>query len=354
MIGFAENHAVGPSRARVLLSLDEVGAQEMLGAEWSNVERRLERKTRDLRRGAAAEIEIWSSCRHRPAFPDALLHLSEPPAALFGAGDRDRFEELSSNRSVAIVGARRASVTGREIAYTMSRELAATGMTIVSGMALGIDGAAHRGALSAAGGTIAVLAGGPERPYPPSHKNLFAEIVATGAVISERPPKSRAMRWGFPARNRIVAALSEGTVLIEGTEKSGALHTTQFADDLGRKVAAVPGLVTSPLSEGPHRMLREYGTLVRGAQDVLELICEVGKMVELPGLEDAEELPTTLQQVLDCVASGDASPQAIAMRLPTLTIRDVVRSLGELELIGRLNRDLSGGYSRANPRNPTR
>src|SRR5262245_59161755 len=160
------------------------------------------------------------------------------------------------------------------MARRLASELADRGVTIVSGLARGIDAAAHRGALEAGGRTLAVLGTGIDVIYPPEHRGLAREIAARGAVLTEMPPGTRALPWHFPLRNRIIAALSLAVVVVEAAERSGALTTATWAADLGRDVLAVPGRVTSPVSRGAHGLIRDGATLVQSAADVVAQLPE--------------------------------------------------------------------------------
>jgi len=176
---------------------------------------------------------------------------------------------------VAIVGSRACTRVGEKTAADMGYELASKGMCVVSGGAFGIDIAAHRGALaSPPGPTIAVMAGGLERPYPVAHRQHFDEIVSheAGALMSEVPPRWRPARWRFLTRNRVIAALAQATIVVEADQRSGALATARRAMELRRHVGAVPGPVTSAMSRGCHRLIREGGTLIRDSADVIEMV----------------------------------------------------------------------------------
>ena len=172
--------------------------------------------------------------------------------------------------AVAIVGARACSAYGRQIARSLGRELAAAGLVVVSGLARGVDSEAHRGALEAAGTTVAVLGCGIDRDYPAANRELARQIAATGLVVSEYAPGVEPAPWRFPARNRIVAGLCAATVVVEARERSGALITADFALEEGREVFAVPGEITSALSAGSNALLRLGATPLTRAEDVLE------------------------------------------------------------------------------------
>jgi DNA processing protein len=198
-------------------------------------------------------------------YPERLSETPEPPA-LYVRGAIVGRDALA----VAIVGARRASAYGLEVAERLASDLAARGVTIVSGLARGIDTAAHRGALAAGGRTIAVLGHGLDQVYPPENARLADEIAAQGAVVSQFAPGEPPLKGHFPLRNRTIAGLSLGVVVVEATERSGALITAGAAGDFGRQVFAIPGRITSDTSAGPHGLLRDGATLIRSWRDVVE------------------------------------------------------------------------------------
>ena len=252
-------------------------------------------------------------------------------------------------RSVAIVGARASTPYGDRVATDLADGCANLGITVVSGAAYGIDGAAHRGALAAGGPTIAVLAGGIERPYPRGHEQLIERIVQEGAVVSEVPPESAPTRWRFIERNRLIAALSRATVVVEAAHRSGAMGTASRADKLSLPVAAVPGPVTSPMSYGCHRLLRDGAICVTSAAELAELCGRIGEYVveELP-------IPTRIHDGLTPadLRVFDAFPLRRALALPSLVKTagldpgSVLASLGRLEL-RRLVVHQGSGWRRA-------
>lgn len=203
------------------------------------------------------------------AFPPLLAAIHDPPPELYARGCGN--VELLAQAAVAIVGARACSSYGRSIARSLGRELAAAGLVVVSGMARGIDGEAHRGALDAGGVTVAVLGCGIDRDYPAAHAELSTRICARGLVVSEYEAGVEPAPWRFPARNRIIAGLCRATVVVEARERSGALITADFALEEGRDVLAVPGEITSALSSGTNALLKLGAAPVTGAADVLEL-----------------------------------------------------------------------------------
>ncbi len=214
-----------------------------------------------------AEAECWALCRCAAGFPYSLLEPQDGPWAIFGRGDPEVLRDLAPADAVAVVGARRTTSYGREVGRELGRELAAAGLIVVSGLAFGIDGCAHRGALED-GRTIAVLATGPDVPYPSGNRPVWEKICEQGAVLSEMPPGTGAWRWSCPARNRIVAALAATTIVVEATERSGTSVTVELARQMGRELAAVPGPITSEVSVLPNQMLIEGARLIRGAADL--------------------------------------------------------------------------------------
>jgi DNA processing protein len=280
-------------------------------------------------------------------YPSSVLELDDPPVALFVRGARVDASELR----VAIVGARRCSSLGGEIARDLGRRLGSAGVCVVSGAAYGIDAASHRGALDAGGRTIAVLGSGIDVGYPRSSADLIARIAEAGSVVSEYAPGVPAEPHRFPARNRIVVALAVALVVVEGAALSGSRISVDHALDLGRDVFAVPGPVTSPLAEVPLALIRDGATMIRGAGD---LLADLGVAVpaesayadppiELP--DDERRVWTTLVEpsLPDAVARSAllSIPDAVAA-LIRLELRGLVRSTG-----GRYERTLSGGQARS-------
>ena len=203
----------------------------------------------------------------------ALREAPNAPWALIGRGDPVMLEGLEPSKTVTIVGARRATTYGREVARELGRELAGAGMVVVSGLAFGVDACAHRGALDA-GRTFAVLGCGSDIAYPAAHHSLWRRTCERGLVLSELPPGASPWRWTFPARNRIMAALAGMTVVVEAAERSGSLITAEAAADLGRQLGAVPGPVTSRTSAGPNGLLAGGAHVIREAQDVLDAMLD--------------------------------------------------------------------------------
>jgi len=297
-------------------------------------------------REACAAAGLGAVCRHdRALYPEPLRVTPDPPAVLHVAGGVDRLRALLAAPAVALVGARRATPHGLEAARTLARGLAVADVTVVSGMALGVDAAAHTGALDAGGGSVAVLAGGADVAYPAAERRLHTRLVAAGCVVSELPPGTRPRKWGFPARNRIIAGLARVTVVVEAAERSGSLITARVARDLGRDVAAVPGRITSPRARGALDLLFDGAQLIRDVRDLLELLHGVGAAGPPPRAPVSEAcvgLDPRLRAVLEAVADGRDTIDALAADSAQAAAAGV--ALGELELMGRLRRVPGGRY----------
>ena len=215
-----------------------------------------------------------------PAYPPRLLTIADPPPLLYIRGR----VELLHARGVAMVGSRQATPQGAEDAERFARALSEAGLVVVSGLALGVDGAAHRGALDAAGGTIAVIGTGADRMYPAAHHTLAARIAEEGAIVSEYPLGTPARSQHFPQRNRLIAGLVEGVLVVEAALRSGALITARLANDAGRDVFALPGSIHAPLSRGCHRLIKQGAQLVETPDEILEEL-GIGKPAPACGRE---------------------------------------------------------------------
>ena len=281
----------------------------------------------------AAALRALASAGYRwlarsdPSFPALLRAIHDPPPGLFlrGAGA----PEMLAGPAVAIVGARSCSDYGAHVARTLARELAAAGVVVVSGLARGVDGWAHRGALDAGAATVAVLGCGIDRDYPRAHTALAAQICDRGLLVSEYPPGVAPAPWRFPARNRIVAGLAGATVVVEARERSGALITADLALEEGREVLAVPGEITSALSGGTNQLLRLGAVPVTSADDVLEALG-----VERPPEPDRPaDLGEPALTILEALAAGASTADELAARAG-LAASAVAATLAELELAG--------------------
>lgn len=273
-------------------------------------------------------------------YPPLLKQVCDPPAVLFCRGTLAAQDQLA----IAIVGARHATHYGLAQSERLAASLARAGLTIISGMARGIDGAAHRGALSAGGRTIAVLGGGLLNIYPPEHRQLADEIAASGAILSEMPPRFEPLAGTFPQRNRLISGLTLGTIVVEASQRSGALITARHALEQGREVFAVPGRVDSRNSRGCHQLIRDGAKLVESADDVLEelgpLVSPVpdatGQTLHHPAelqLNDVERQvlaaigldPTPIDQIVE---SAGLSAAKVLSTISALEIRRLVRRVG--------------------------
>jgi DNA processing protein len=275
-------------------------------------------------------------CPGDPEWPARLDDLGAArPYALWLRGTADL--RFSCVRSVAIVGARAATAYGCYVASEFAASLAARGWAVVSGGAYGVDASAHRGALAADGVTVAVLACGVDVPYPAGHADLLDAIAAQGVVVSEWPPGRNATRLRFLVRNRTIAALAAGTIVVEAASRSGALNSARHARDLGRPLMAVPGPVTSELSAGCHTVIREWqGMLVTSAADVVEYMSplESGPGTDAAALLGRDALDLEAAAVLDALPSrGGMGSLKIASRAG-LDPETVLRCLGELATVG--------------------
>jgi DNA processing protein len=277
------------------------------------------------------ELRASTITRIDPEYPPMLLEIIDPPLVLHVRGDAS----LLAKPSVALVGSRRASPYAINAAQALARQLASAGLAIVSGLARGVDAAAHQGTLEAGGKTIAVLGTGIDVVYPRSHASLFRRIEREGVIVSEFPPGTPPKPENFPIRNRVISGLAHGTVVVEATSRSGSLITARMAAEQGRDVFAVPGSIFSAGSEGTHRLIQYGAKLVHDANDVLD---------ELPGhlramQETAEEPESPLREVLallsreegmhvDLVAArAKRSPAAVAESLLQLELGGWIRAL---------------------------
>jgi len=286
---------------------------------------------------SAAAVEPIRAVRRlrRRDLPELLQQIHDPPRTLFLRGAAD--PEILARPAVAIVGARACSPYGAQVARVLGRELAAAGLVVVSGLARGIDGEAHRGALDAGGVTVAVLGCGIDRDYPAAHSELARRICERGLVVSEYEPGVEPAPWRFPARNRIIAGLTAVTVIVEARERSGALITADFALEDGREVFAVPGEITGTLSSGTNRLLRQGASPLTTADDVLELFglaaCQRPRMPEV-----GESAAAVLERLADGAASADELSRTTGLEPGPLAA-----ALAELELAG-LASEADGRY----------
>jgi DNA processing protein len=296
-------------------------------------------------------MSAWSVERGSDGYPAPLLDLEpgERPRVLHCAGNPEAVTALDNEAVVTIVGSRRASAYGLRVAERLARDLGLAGVTVVSGMARGIDGAAHRGALAAGGLTVAVLANGTDVVYPPVNRDLYRRIVSTGAVLSEHPPGTIARRRFFVERNRMMAALGSVVVLVEAAQPSGSLVTADIAAKLGRTVGAVPGPVGVRVAEGTNDLIKEGAHLIRDARDVLDLLFGVGvdcarPPTAAPKRRPGPPLDEGLAAVLDLVEAGEVTVDRVAVAAG-IAAPAAAAALARLELLGYLRADSLGGLA---------
>jgi DNA processing protein len=264
--------------------------------------------------------------RGEARYPQQLNELQSPPDPLFAIGDLSIVG--AGRRLVSIVGTRDASPYGVRVAAELAKAFVEAGAVVVSGLARGIDSAAHRGALEARGKTVAVLGTGVDVPYPAGNRGLHAEVGVSGLVVSEHEPGTPAGPGCFPRRNRIIAALAEMTVVVEAPYKSGAVNTATQALELGRTVAAIPGPIDSPRSAGSNLLLRDGAQFIATVDDALSLMGLSRKVTAR-----APELEYLENRVYEAVGAGAGSADALAFRLG-LAVRQVIETIGTLELKG--------------------
>jgi len=272
-----------------------------------------------------------------PRYPASLLDTADPPLMLFVHG---RLDALAHPQRLAVVGSRNPTPQGAQNAAAFAQSLAASGLCIVSGLALGVDGAAHEGALRAGGVTLAVVGTGLDRVYPSRHRDLAHRIVAQGAMLSEYPLGTPPLAQNFPQRNRVIAGLSMGTLVVEAALQSGSLITARLATEQGREVFAIPGSIHSPQSRGCHALIRQGAKLVESAQDVLEELRLTDSAPRVDG-DPLTQPPGVGGDLLDALGHDPVSLDALLARtgLPTSTLQ---AQLLELELQGLVAR-LPGG-----------
>jgi len=269
-------------------------------------------------------------------YPAHLREIPAPPDRLWVRGGLVDEDALA----VAIVGSRRATPFGLELAERLAGDLAARGITVVSGLARGIDSAAHRGALEAGGRTIAVLGSGVDVVYPPENRRLAARIAERGALVSQFAPGARALAHHFPVRNRIIAGLALGVVVVEAAEQSGTLITAGHAGDLGREVMAVPGRAGAPTSRGTHKLIRDGAALVESWEDVVALLPARWRACMAAGAPPSSPDPEPEDSLLSLIGAEPVSMEELIERSGLAASRAAARLLA-LELEGRI-RQLPG------------
>jgi DNA processing protein len=291
---------------------------------WDRVRQEIDRATRH-------NVHILTYADS--GYPEALKHITDPPPVLYIKG---RIEK-SDKYAVAMVGSRNATKYGKQVAEQIGFKLASSGLTVISGMAMGVDTASHMAALKAGGRTIAVTGSGPDVPYPPANRELIARIAASGCVISEFPFGTRPMRENFPRRNRIISALSMGVIVVEATLDSGSLITVTYALEQGRDVFAVPGNITSRNSRGTNDLIRNGARLIESAEEVINELRPRLKMSLKEDIHPADpehsELTDDEKSIFSCLSNGPKHIDSI-VRERKITTGKALSILLSLELKG--------------------
>jgi DNA processing protein len=348
-IRLIRSDGVGPATFRQLLARFGSAGEALHHLPTFNARRKTPFKLCSL---AQAETELRNAQRlgltcvtsMDAAYPAALAAIDDAPPLLWVKGDAG----LLARPSIAVVGARNASVNGRKLAATLSAGLAEAGLVVVSGMARGIDGAAHEAVLRANGATVAVLAGGTDVIYPPEHKDLYARIAGQGAAVSEMPPGAEPVAAAFPRRNRIISGLSLGVVVVEAALRSGSLITARLAAEQGRDVFAVPGSPLDPRASGPNNLIREGAVLVENAQDILSVMGPASHFSSVSAdavasarkpIENADKSPPSdLLQLVEKALGPSPTAVDEVVRQCQVSPALVATALLELELAGRIER----------------
>ena len=325
-----------PSGRRRLLELLALGDEQLIqaigGGRRKDLRERYARfEPRDIRWSAGVE----AICRHHRGYPQALAG-DGAPRMLYVAAPAQRLEELGAQPAVAIVGSRRATDYGMEMARSLARGLAASGVAITGGLADGIAVAAQEGALEAQGNVLAVMDGGLDVACPARRHALYQRLRKVGCPVAELPPDCDARRWGYIACERIVVGMAQLTIVVEADEGPRELLGARIAKALGRTVAAVPGRVTSPVSRGTHALLMEGAALVRGPKDALDLLYKGNAAQGMIRMPKAIQLEPRLKATLERVGAGRDTPAKLTAG--SADAGAVLLALSELELMGLLTR----------------
>lgn len=281
-----------------------------------------------------------------PDYPPLLREIPDPPVVLYVQGQR----QLLASPQIAIVGSRNPTPLGVQNAEAFAAALVQNGLTITSGLALGVDGAAHRGALEAGGTTLAVAGTGLDRVYPPRHRELAHAIAARGALVSEFPIGTPVRAGNFPVRNRLISGLSLGVLVVEAAQRSGSLITARLAAEQGREVFALPGSIHSPLARGCHALIRQGAKLVETAEHVLEELGPLAAVARQAASRPSPSLAPLERRLFDCLGYDPLHIDAI-IEHSGLTADRVSSILLQLELRGLVLAG-PGGYQRAHPERP--
>lgn len=286
--------------------------------------------------------------RRDPDWPAAFTNVANAPWALWAIGDTSLLNQ-ESEKTVAMVGARAVSNLGHDIATELAWRCAGEGMTLVSGGAYGVDCLVHQACLRAKTPTISLLAGGLDRPYPAMNSQMFKQISGSGLLLSQYPPGSRPTRWRFLDRNRLIAALSAATVVIQAGFRSGALNTARHGMELGRQVGAVPGPINQPEWAGSNQLIRDGATLISSAEDVQEMIAPLGTVTAQPTRVQTgylDGLDPLSARILDATPLRNPANASAIARASGAAIEEVLSIMGNLEMDGRVIQ-LDGKWKKA-------
>ncbi len=338
----AQSLTAGPDHQFDSLGVPRAARQYLRTGRWPEVDADL------AWLDAGPDRHLITLADHR--YPRLLAQIPDPPLALFVQGQY----AVLADPQISIVGSRNPTAGGRDNACAFAGALARAGLTITSGLASGIDAAAHRGALGAGGTTLAVLGTGPDRVYPASHLELARQIARQGALVSEFPPGTGVRPGHFPRRNRLISGLSLGVLVVEATLRSGSLITAKLAAEQGREVFAIPGSIHNPLARGCHQLIREGAKLVEAAQDVLaELGPQLGPLEPVSDAQDpegtrdrGEGLDDDYRRLLDSLGF-DPVPVDVLVARTGLAAQTVASMLLLLELQGHVSSIPGGRYARA-------
>ena len=314
-------------------ALATVAGEAASRALLTGIDGALLRRSLEWLKGEARFLLTWCDAD----YPPALLEIPDPPPILFGCGRR----ELLGRQAIAVVGSRNASHQGQEDAYSFSLALSQAGLCIVSGLALGVDAAAHAGGLAAQGASIAVLGNGPDVAYPKANARLARQLAAEGLVITEHAPGAPPLAHHFPRRNRVISGCCAGVLVVEAAARSGSLVTARLALEQGRDVFAIPGSIHSPLSKGCHALIRQGAALAECADDVLR---ELGMRPAPPSAGAAGAAPDVTNSGLP-ITHEPASVDALVARSGK-PAGEVLTTLARLELTGAIERLAGGLYRR--------
>ncbi len=337
---FSSPQEIWDAPAGVLAAIpgfSEVASQIVAARSYAALDREL---------AQAVELGISIVTLFDPSYPPLLREIEAPPAVLYIRGG----ETIDTRRTIAIVGTRRASGYGRAMAERLARDLGALGLFVVSGLAIGVDTAAHRGALTAEGKTVAVLGSGFLHPYPATNRKLIDEISRSGAVVSEYSLDTHPTKWTFPQRNRTIAGLSRGVVVVEAPERSGALITARLALEQGHEVFAVPGNVISTASAGTNRLIKDGAKLVENVDDILSEFPDLAVLKNGPSKTAKPDLSALTEEqcriydmvgleplhIDDIISRGSFSPTEAAHTLLLLQMKNLIQEIEGRRYIKRL------------------